>query len=533
MRKYIFTTALLSLLAVTTVVAAKSSQQLNTQLLIVSSDISLEKEVHNKKNQLESRYFTLVTSNKEINTNLNQLGVDLELNIEETKSNKLSNLASFITKQENYTYNTALNLEQNLSEKILKTLELPINPIEPTLTLQEGNFKVNPGESGYEITNLKEIEASILSAIEANQNSSISVFLKENKPMVSNQSLLSQAKQISEFSDLKLTLQTTDRFEKEVKISKTDLSLDYDQGLKISDNSFNTLLTDLQERLEQEKSDLTILNIDQKTGAIDVEGDLINGKKINKELLRDTINKSLISGNQQVLIPLEIEEALVINKFNDSQFTLIGSGISNYKGSGPGRVHNIQFASDERYKTIYLPQGQTFKFNSYLGGPVTLSRGWANAYVISGGEIVPAPGGGICQMSTTFYRAALQAGLQIDKASNHSLYVHYYSAYGDGLDAAIFPGSKDLHFTNNTPGDIILHSYYDSETQDLVVNVIGIDDGRKTELFGPFTAGDNNDNPFGVTTRTNQINWVRQITNSKGDLQQETFTSTYSKFYRY
>lgn len=532
MKKPIGLAALISLLTVSTVVAA-SNQSTQHLSLTVPVNSSVEAETQKIEENLESKNFTLVSTKGDLETNLKELGLNYELKTQETSSNKLSNYASFITKQRNYSYNSSLSDEDKLETAILNKLNLPEKPIEPSLQLVANEFTISEGSNGYKIINSQDLVTSILSTLENDSSNSVSVILEEQTPLVSEEQLNEQKEKLSTFKTTKLTLQTENLFEKDITVTNKDLSLDFNQGLRISDLYFEELLTELRQRLEKEKQDFIINSINPETNEIEAEGDLINGKSIDSDGLRTNINEAIQSGTTLINLPIQIEEASIINNHNNQEFSLLGSGISNYSGSGAGRVHNIQFASDERYKTIYIPQGETFKFNSYLGGPVTISRGWRNAYVISGGEIVPAPGGGICQMSTTFYRAALNAGLQIDRASNHSLYVHYYAAYGDGLDAAIFPGSKDLHFTNNTPSDIILHSYYDAETQDLMVNILGKDDGRKTELFGPFTAGDNNDNPFDLTTRTNQINWVRQITDSKGEQTQETFTSTYSKFYRY
>lgn len=533
MKKIIFLGALASLLTVTTVVAASSQQAKNHLSLIVDDSSTIELESRFTVDNLKSRFFTLVTKDGEITTNLNQLNVDLGISIEETNSNKLSNYASFITKQKNYTYSSSIDAQDQLAEAILNKFSLEAEPQEPKLTLTDGEVVLIPGNNGYRVKDIEVVTNSIIQAIESNQLSAVSIVLEELRPQVTNDELLQKANHLSSFKDTQIKLVTENLFEKVIKVTKQDLSLLHSNDFQISNDYFEAILSELKPRLEKERADFTIVSINTETNEIISEGELINGKIINQQLLLENINQSLNSNNNTALIPIDIDEAQIINEFNNDTYTLLGSGISNYEGSGAGRIHNIQFASDERYKTIYIPQGETFKFNSYLGGPVTISRGWKNAYVISGGKIVPAPGGGICQMSTTFYRAALNAGLQIDRASNHSLYVHYYSAYGDGLDAAIFPGSKDLHFTNNTPGDIILHSNYDPDTKDLIVNIIGTDDGRKTELFGPFTAGDNDTNPFGVKTRTNQINWVRQITSLDGEQTQETLTSTYLQFYRY
>lgn len=533
MKKILSLLAIFSVFTLTTVVAASTSSSTNLQM-IVPIDSSIQVESEKIEKELESKLINFSLNGSENQTTLADLGLKLKVNQIETTSNKITNLASALTKQKNYNYNLELlGQDSELETEILKLYGFNQNPVEPTLSLVEEGYVVKSGEIGYQISNLTQLNHSIINALQSQESPILLLSAQEIQPSVTNQELYTFRDEIQNFEPININLISKDGlYENPITISNLDLSISLKQNFYISEGSFEKIFNNLSLDLEQEKQDFIINEINTEDNKVQAEGDLKDGIKINKTELKNLINQSINSDVQNITVPLDIVPSKIINNYNEEEYTLLGSGISNYAGSGAGRVHNIQYASDSRYKTIYVPQGETFKFNSYLGGPVTISRGWKNAYVISGGEIVPAPGGGICQMSTTFYRAALNSGLQIDRQSNHSLYVSYYAAYGDGLDAAIFPGSKDLHFTNNTPSNIILHSYYNPETQDLTVNVLGQSDGRQTQLFGPYTAGDNDNNPFDLSTRTNQINWVRQITDTSGQQTQEVLTSTYSRFYR-
>jgi vancomycin resistance protein YoaR len=498
----------------------------------INSSVKIESEKIEK--ELESKPINFSYNDKKIQTTLSELGLKLKVNQIETTSNKLTNLASLLTKQKNYDYNfEIINQDSETHAALLNLYGLKQNAIEPRLSLINEEYIIETGQVGYQINNIPELTLNILNTIQLSESVPLILSVNEIKPSVTNAQLYDFSNKLKSFESKNLKFESKDGlYYKSITLSNLDLSIDPNQKFSISDKSFQEIIADLRFDLEQDKQDFIINEINTENNQILAEGDLKDGIKINEVELRALLNQSINSTKEIISVPLTTLPSKVINNHNSDVYTLLGSGSSNYAGSGAGRVHNIQFASDSRYKTIYVPQGETFKFNSYLGGPVSISRGWKNAYIISGGEIVPAPGGGICQMSTTFYRAALNSGLQIDKKSNHSLYVSYYTAYGDGLDAAIFPGSKDLHFTNNTPSNIILHSYYNEYTQDLTVNVLGKSDGRQTELFGPFTAGDNDTNPFNLSTRTNQINWIRQITDSNGKQSEEVLTSTYSRFYR-
>ena len=101
---------------------------------------------------------------------------------------------------------------------------------------------------------------------------------------------------------------------------------------------------------------------------------------------------------------------------------------------------------------------------------------------------IPEYGGGLCQVSSTFYRAALLAGLPITERAPHSYAVSYYAqVYGYGLDATIYPGVRDIKFFNDTAGHILVQGYI--EGSNAYFKFYGSDDGRTVELEGPYLSG--------------------------------------------
>lgn len=188
---------------------------------------------------------------------------------------------------------------------------------------------------------------------------------------------------------------------------------------------------------------------------------------------------------------------------------LLSTGRSNFKGSGLGRKSNVRKAINEHENNVFIPADSEFRFNDTLG-IVSLSRGWKEALTIfEGVNLRPAPGGGVCQASTTVFRAAINAGLPIVQQKNHSLYVTYYEAYGVGLDATIFPGKQDLRFKNDTGGPIIMQAY--TEGDEAYVNFYGYDDQRTVALSGPYFWDDENVLEDGKTIRKNEIVWKRSV----------------------
>ena len=116
---------------------------------------------------------------------------------------------------------------------------------------------------------------------------------------------------------------------------------------------------------------------------------------------------------------------------------LIGRGTSTYFHSIPGRVHNVVLAASRINGTLVAP-GETFSFNQTLGD-VTQFTGYQQAYIISNGKTILGDGGGVCQVSTTLFRAILNAGLPIVERAAHAYRVGYYEQDSPpGLDATVF-----------------------------------------------------------------------------------------------
>jgi vancomycin resistance protein YoaR len=166
--------------------------------------------------------------------------------------------------------------------------------------------------------------------------------------------------------------------------------------------------------------------------------------------------------------------------------TLIGTGHSAFAGSPSNRVHNIGVGVS-RFNGVLIKPGDEFSFNQHLG-PVDASTGYRPELVIKAEGTIPEYGGGLCQVSSTIYRAAIFSGLPITEREPHSYAVSYYAQiYGYGLDATIYPGVRDVKFINDTPGHILVQAY--TEGTHAYFKFYGIDDGRSVEMEGPYLGG--------------------------------------------
>lgn len=167
--------------------------------------------------------------------------------------------------------------------------------------------------------------------------------------------------------------------------------------------------------------------------------------------------------------------------------TLIGQGVSNFAGSPKNRIHNIKTGAS-KFNGLILTPGQEFSFNTILGGSGP-EQGFLPELVIKKGKTVPEYGGGLCQVSTTMFRAAVNTGLKITERRPHSFPVQYYNP--QGFDAAVYEPWPDLRFINNTPNHLLIEAIVDGNW--LIFKFYGTDDGRRIEVKGPYILKKNED----------------------------------------
>ncbi len=235
--------------------------------------------------------------------------------------------------------------------------------------------------------------------------------------------------------------------------------------------------------------------------------------------IRQTLYNALIGlENQNSAIPLAVIVApthLKLSETNNLGINgLIGRGESNFKGSPKNRIHNIKVGV-EKFKGLIIKPNEIFSFNKFLG-PVEKEQGFLPELVIKKEGTVPELGGGLCQVSSTTFRAAMNAGLPIKERKNHAYAVQYYSP--QGTDATIYPGSVDLKFINDTQGYILIWPYI-KDNNYLVFDFYGTKDSRKVVLSKPIQYDRKQDGSM-------KAEWTR-VVEKNGVTSTSTFKSIY------
>src|SRR3954471_18233477 len=152
---------------------------------------------------------------------------------------------------------------------------------------------------------------------------------------------------------------------------------------------------------------------------------------------------------------------------------IVGS-YETFYGGDANRVHNVQLVAHLVDDKLIAP-GATFSFNGTTGER-SAEKGFLEAPVIVNGELQTGLGGGVCQVSTTVFNAAYEAGLPITARTNHALYISHYPL---GRDATVNYPDVDLKFVNDTGHWLLLRTFVGSSS--LVVNLYGTPTGRRVE----------------------------------------------------
>ncbi len=170
---------------------------------------------------------------------------------------------------------------------------------------------------------------------------------------------------------------------------------------------------------------------------------------------------------------------------------LVGEGRSSFSGSAQYRITNIK-AGAARMDGVLIAPDEEFSFNTQLGN-VDAENGFVEGYAVIGNRTQLEWGGGVCQDSTTVFRAAFWAGLPITERHAHPFYISWYDqfgygAYGDGagMDATIYTGVSDLKFVNDTGHWLLMQAEVDEVNQVLMVQLFGTRPDREVIFDGPY-----------------------------------------------
>ncbi|WP_129629235.1 VanW family protein [Candidatus Oscillochloris fontis] len=162
---------------------------------------------------------------------------------------------------------------------------------------------------------------------------------------------------------------------------------------------------------------------------------------------------------------------------------LLGEATTGFSSSANERITNITRAT-EMITGYVVPQGVEFSFVNV--GDFSEANGFVDGYAIVGGRLEKVVGGGLCQVSTTLFRAVSNAGLQITRRIGHSHIVNFYENIL-GFDATIYTPTTDFRWRNDSPAPVYVIGTVNRTTSRLTFQIWGNSDGRRITYDGPYT----------------------------------------------
>jgi vancomycin resistance protein YoaR len=169
------------------------------------------------------------------------------------------------------------------------------------------------------------------------------------------------------------------------------------------------------------------------------------------------LRAALVTAPELRSAKLTVESATADRTTAEARAMNIKGLVASYQtfyGGDPNRIHNVQLVSHLVDGHVIAP-GETFSFNGATGER-SEDKGFLEAPVIINGELKTGLGGGVCQVSTTVFNAAYEAGLPIVSRTNHALYISHYP---QGRDATVNYPDTDLKFTNDTGHWLLLRTW--------------------------------------------------------------------------
>ncbi len=251
------------------------------------------------------------------------------------------------------------------------------------------------------------------------------------------------------------------------------------EPLRINQDRLAQILADWATQVDTPSRDAR-LSFDPNTGQVSVLKPSQTGRSLNVTATAETIRQALATGAQTAILPVEtIRPGVDMARKDDLGIVeLVAEGTTSFIGSSPERVRNILVAAD-KFEGVVIPPGQVFSFNDIVED-VSAANGFEDSLIIWGDRTAVWVGGGVCQASTTIFRAALNAGFPIVERYNHGYVVSWYGA--PGMDATIYTPTVDFRFRNDTDHHILIDPTVNTSSGVITYRIWGTKPDREVTI---------------------------------------------------
>ena len=369
-------------------------------------------------------------------------------------------------------------------QTVAKEIDQPVK--EASLELEDTDVIVHDGQVGLEV-DITETLVLIEQAMVEMQSGEVLISVRETPPEV--MTVGPQAELAREMLNMPLVLTASDSKDEPITWTITPeelaamLVISRGEGaegqtnyqVSLSGTLFGEYLGDLAPELSIEPVNARFIFNDD-TLELELIEPAVIGRELDVGASISQVDQILQGGEHEARLQFEMIKPAVTDDMTGQSLGIVEqvhSETSYFYGSDPDRVQNIETAAAQ-FHGLLIPPGETFSMGSALGD-ISLENGYAEALIIYGGQTIQGVGGGVCQVSTTLFRAAFNAGFPIVERHAHAYRVSYYEMKRDGskdpnlagLDATVYFPLVDFKFTNDTEYWLLMETYmgqYDSLT---------------------------------------------------------------------
>jgi vancomycin resistance protein YoaR len=390
--------------------------------------------------------------------------------------------------------------EQALQAYIVaRAAEIDRAAVDAQLVLEEVTPIMMPAVSGRQVL-IHETTREVLAALQSLEPQTVVLRTRELLPTLDNGEVAEAQEEVDRLLRDSLVLQaddetwewTPDELAQMIQVSRETTTNARGDHLAIELDR-DMIRERLEEIAEASRTGGTYPRVDWNNGDLIITEQGDSGRMVDIEQAEELVIDALEGiANRTVELPFRSTDPVVTaDNLDELGITeLLAVGRSDFTGSAAYRITNIK-AGMQLLHGILLAPGEEFSFNESVGS-INAANGFVEGYAIVQNRTQLEWGGGICQDSTTMFRAAFWAGLPITERWGHSFYISWYDKYGygeygngPGMDATIFTGGPDFKFLNDTGNWLLIQTNVDTARTLAEVRIYGTDPGRTVEFEGP------------------------------------------------
>lgn len=400
--------------------------------------------------------------------------------------------------------------DQRLTANLLGQVATQVNHplIEADITISGVDVHIRSGETGHEVDQAETLNR-LRAMMEAMQSGTVDLIVKTTEPALINVEKTGEA--VKRLLSAPFTFSMPDDPNDEAQPGPWAIEPETLAGMlslvRVPEGDHSVYQVELNNQLLLpylndlgNKTNLLarnarfIFNDDHRE--LDLLEHAVIGRTLNVSSTIGVIQKKAASGEHDVMLVYDYQKPDVLDNATTDTLgvkELVWVETSYFYGSSADRVQNISAAA-ARFQGLLVAPGETFSMAKNLG-EMSLDNGFAEALIIYGGRTIKGIGGGVCQVSTTLFRAAFNAGFPIVERHPHAYRVSYYEKTVAnridpnlaGLDATVYVPVVDFRFTNDTPHWLLMETYVYPEKSSITWKFYSTKDGRevKSETTGP------------------------------------------------